>query len=408
MIVRRDTLAFVRKVDLCVVGGGIVGLAAAYRATLERPGLSVAVLEKEERLAAHQSGNNSGVVHAGVYYAPGSLRARLTRTGRDELAAFAAEHRVPYRVCGKVLVATDMSELPRLEALEERARANGLRDVATIGPEELEEVEPHVTGVRALHVPETAVTDFAAVARALASEVRAAGGEVHVGTEVMGLAREASGWRVVTSRGALHAERAIVCAGLWSDRVAVLAGGRGGPGVVPFRGGYRLLRPAATPLVRALIYPVPDPSMPFLGVHFTRRVDDEVWVGPSATLALSRSGYRLHDVDPRDLWQVLRHPGFRKLARANAGFGLGEFWREVSKPAFARVCRRYVPELRAADLGERRSGVRAQALEADGSLVDDFLFDQEDGLLVVRNAPSPAATACLAIGREIVARAFAD
>lgn len=368
--------------------------------------MSVAVLEKEDRLAAHQSGNNSGVVHAGVYYAPRSLRARLTREGREALAAFASEHRLPYRVCGKVLVATDASELDGLAALEARAKANGLEGVRTIGPEELKEIEPHAEGVRALHVPETAVTDFSAIAGALADEVRAGGGEVHLGTEVTGLAPVASGWRVATAAGSLRAERVIVCAGLRSDRVAALAGGRGGPGLIPFRGGYRVLRPAATPLVRALIYPVPDPALPFLGVHFTRRVDDEVWVGPSAVLAFAREGYRMRDVNPGDVVAILRDPGFRKLARANAGFGLGEMWREISKPAFARACRRYVPDLQADDLGERRSGVRAQAVMPDGSLADDFLFDQQDGLLVVRNAPSPAATACLAIGREIVARAF--
>lgn len=380
--------------DVVVIGAGLVGLATAMQLLRARASLAVAVVDAEERLAVHQSGNNSGVVHAGVYYEPGSLKARLCREGRRELIAFAAERGIPYRQDGKLIVAVDRSEHARLDELHRRADANGLEGLELIGGEELRSVEPHVAGDRALRVPETGVIDFAAVTAAYADAVAELGGTVRLGWPVTALGRAGGGWRLESRGRALQARGVVACAGLGGDRLLRMAGGGDGHRVIPFRGGYRSIVVPGDRLVRSMIYPVPDPRLPFLGVHFTRGIDDHVHVGPNAVLVLGR-----------DTRTALRFAGLRRLLLAHARAGVGELWRDRVPGAFLRAARRYVPELRAADLEPGSSGVRAQCVARDGSLVDDFLFREDDGIVHVRNAPSPAATASLAIGRMIAERA---
>ncbi len=385
-----------------MVGGGIIGTAVARRLTEVLPDASVTVLEKEHELAAHQTGHNSGVVHAGLYYEPGSLKARLCRRGMTLLKEFCAERGLPYDECGKVLVALDDVERGRLDAIEDRARRNGVPDVRRLTADELREVEPHVRGVAGLHSPSTAITDFAAVTRALAADAVAAGASVRYGIRVTGLTTSA-GEVVVTGNDFGEAfEHVVVCAGLQADRLAVLAGDDPDPRIVPFRGEYHLLRAERRELVRGLVYPVPDPRYPFLGVHLTKRVDGEVLVGPNAVLALAREGYRRRDVSAADLRDVLAWPGFRRFARQHWRTGVRELDGSMRKRAFVAAARRYVPELRAADVVPGPSGVRAQALALDGSLVDDFRLSRTGRVTSLRNAPSPAATSSLAIAEHLV------
>ncbi len=398
------------RYDVVVVGGGIVGLATAYALLARSPRTSLLLLEKETRLAAHQTGHNSGVLHSGLYYQPGSLKARLCREGKAEGERFADAHGVPWRRTGKLVVAVDPSELPRLAALRERGLANGLQGLEDVGPERIREIEPHVAGLRALWVPETGITDYERFALALADEVRACGGTIVTGSRVTGLRRVADGggtassWLVSTSDGTRLARGVVACAGLQSDRVARMTGHEGSERIVPFRGDYYRLRPAARHLVRGLVYPVPDPAFPFLGVHFTRRIDGAVWAGPNAVPALAREGYRRTDVSPRDLAAWLTWPGFWRMAAPCVRTGLEEMWRDISKGAFLRSLQRYVPELRIEDMAFGPSGIRAQSLAADGRLVDDFSLGEAEGIIHVRNAPSPAATASLAIGQMLAER----
>lgn len=386
-----------------VVGGGIIGLATARQLTAR--GMQVTVLEKEDRLAAHQTGRNSGVAHAGLYYAPGSLKATLCRRGIELLKEYCAERGLPYLECGKVIVARHAGEVSRLREIQRRATANGVPGLRWLDAAGLREVEPHAAGVAALHSPHTAIVDFPAVARALADEVTAAGGTVLLGFEVRRI--RTSGGRVVVNEE-LAFDRLVVCAGLHSDRVARLAGDDPAPAIVPFRGEYYRLAPHRRDLVRGLIYPVPDPRYPFLGVHFTRRVDGGVDVGPNAVLALAREGYRRRDLRPADLWETLRWPGFRRLARRHWRTGLKEMYGSVVKAAFAAEARSFLPELRTADLVPAPAGVRAQAVDPDGSLVDDFRIGRLGPVVTVRNAPSPAATSSLAIAEHIAAQVMAD
>jgi L-2-hydroxyglutarate oxidase len=383
--------------DLLVVGAGIVGLATARQLLRSRPGLKITVVDKETTVAAHQTGHNSGVLHAGVYYSPGSRKAIMCRAGKAELEAFATEHSIPFARCGKLIVALNESERPRLDDLLVRARGNGVAGAEIVGPERMKEIEPRVAGVAALWSPETGVIDFRRVADALAQEIEASGGEILLGRRVTAI-REMPGERVVETTGeALAARDVIVCAGLQADRLAAMTR-TPGPRIVPFRGDYYVLRPEAAAMVKALIYPVPDPRFPFLGVHFTRRIDGDVWAGPNAVLAFAREGYRRRDISPTDLAGVLTYRGFLRVAARHMSMGLGEMWRDYSKRAFLARLRRYLPQLTLADLLPGPSGVRAQAIDIRGEMVDDFAVGGSTHVLHVQNAPSPAATASLEIG----------
>lgn len=389
--------------DVVVVGAGLVGLATA-RAVLQRdPGAQVAVLDKEHELAVHQSGRNSGVIHAGLYYPAGSLKAQLCREGREALLQFADEHEIPYRRSGKVVVALDESELPRLDELHRRGTANGLRGLREVSPAELRELEPHAVGVRAIHVPETGVIDFRRVAHAYARDVEERGGEILLGRDVTDIRPLARGHVITTAAGdQVRTRRIVACAGVQSDRVGRLTGRRSAEHrIAPFRGDFFVLAPEAAALVRGLIYPVPDPAFPFLGVHFTRRIDGEVWAGPNAVPALAREGYGRFSLNARDARDFLGYSGLWRLARKYYRTGAGEIWRDLVKRAAVREMRRYLPELEPRHVSFGPSGIRAQVLARDGTLVDDFLLERDGEVLHVLNAPSPAATASLAIGRRI-------
>jgi (S)-2-hydroxyglutarate dehydrogenase len=388
--------------NVVIIGGGVVGLAVALEITRRFPHLRLLLVEKEDRVARHQSGHNSGVVHSGVYYKPGSMKARLCVTGAAAMVEFCREHGVAHEVCGKVIVATQAEELPRLEELRKRGEANGLAGLRMIGPEELREIEPHATGLQALVVPSTGITDYAKVCEKYAELISARGGTVLTSVSAQGIRRLAGEIVVETSRGAFSTNALINCAGLFSDRIARMAGDNPGVMIVPFRGEYYDLVPERASLVRALIYPVPDPRFPFLGVHFTKRISGKVDAGPNAVFALAREGYRHRDISIRDLSSSLAFPGFWRMARQHWRNGFDEFRRSLSKPLFVRALQRLLPEVREQDLVPGGSGVRAQALTPDGSLVDDFQFLPSGKVLHVLNVPSPAATASLAIGKTIV------
>ena len=387
-----------------VVGGGIIGLAVARELTRRRPGTEVVVLEKEDRLAAHQTGHNSGVVHAGIYYRPGSLKAQLCTRGRTLLREYCAEHSLPFRVSGKIVVAVREDELARLDALERSAVANKVPGLTRLGPNEIHEIEPHARGIYALHSPQTAITDFVAVARACARDVEAAGGQVRLGTAALGMRRLGAAVEVATSAGPVRAEEVVVCGGLHADRLGVLAGGSPSPRIVPFRGEYLRVVPGKQNLVRSMVYPVPDPRYPFLGVHFTRRVDGSLEIGPNAVLATAREGYGRASVDPRDLRDMATWPGFWSMARRHWRTGLREVAGSLSVRTYLQAASAYVPEIGPDDVRRGGAGVRAQAVDRDGTLVDDFRIDVEDRITVVRNAPSPAATSSLAIAEWVVDR----
>ena len=390
------------RYDVVIVGGGIVGLAVALEITRRFPHLRLLLLEKEDRVGQHQSGHNSGVIHSGVYYKPGSLKAKLCVEGAQAMIEFCRAHGLPHQVCGKVIVATHVEELPRLEELRRRGEANGLTGLRIISPEELREIEPHASGLRALVVPSTGITDYSAVCEKYAELLRAAGGTILTSTAVTGL-RDLESEVVVETSGPVFSTTSLInCAGLFSDRIARMAGGKPDVMVVPFRGEYYDLIPQRSSLVRALIYPVPDPQFPFLGVHFTRRVNGTVDAGPNAVLAFRREGYKRTDFSLYDLASSLAFPGFWRMAAKHWRSGLDEFHRSFSKGAFVRALQRFLPEVRDADLIPGGSGVRAQALRRDGTLVDDFQFVPSGKMLHVLNVPSPAATASLVIGRAIV------
>jgi L-2-hydroxyglutarate oxidase LhgO len=381
-----------------VVGAGIVGLAIARELT--RRGTRVVVLDKEDRVAAHQSGHNSGVVHAGLYYPPGSLKARLCTRGGALLRDYCADRGLPYDECGKLVVAVTPDEVTRLDALAARAGTNRVPGLRRVGPAEIRELEPYATGLAALHSPRTAITDFTRVAESFAADVNAAGGEVRLGWPVTGVHR---GGRIVVSSGQrrLTVDRLIVCAGLHSDLVAGLAGDTAEPRIIPFRGEYLRLRPERTHLVRGLIYPVPDPRYPFLGVHFTRRVSGDVEVGPNAVLATAREGYRRTDLSIRDLAGIAGWPGTWRMAAKHWRTGVREVHGSVSLRAYLVAARRYVPSVTVRDVVRAGSGVRAQALDRNGSLVDDFRIHRLGPVTAIRNAPSPAATSGMAIAEHV-------
>ena len=391
-----------------VIGGGIVGVALARE--LSREGAAVTVLEKEEGLARHQTGRNSGVVHAGLYYAPGSLKARLCAAGRQSMREFCAEKNLPYREVGKLVVAVDETELAALAEIERRSISNGLPDLERIDdPVRLREIEPHVAGVAAVHSPHTAAVDYALITEAMAQDVRDAGGEIRLGHEVTGIHRENGAVRVVTPHSEDVFDRLIVCAGLQSDVVAALVGADPSPKILPFRGEYWGLAPERTDLVTGMIYPVPDPRFPFLGVHFTRGVYDDVHVGPNAVPALAREGYSWLQISAKDTWDSLRWPGAWPLAKQHWRMGADEISSSLIKPLWYRKARRFVPELKMGDLTHKTAaGVRAQAWGRGGELLDDFAVDQVGPVTVLRNAPSPAATSSIAIAEYLVAHHLSE
>jgi L-2-hydroxyglutarate oxidase len=392
----------VQRYDIAIIGAGIVGLATAMELLTRFPSLRLAVLEKERAIGQHQTGHNSGVIHSGVYYAPGSLKARACVSGKARLIRFCDEQGIRYELCGKVIVATHEQELPRLEQLYQRGLANGVPGLELIGPERLHEIEPDVFGIKALSSPTTGIVDYGQVADAFARRLLSQGCEVLTAHEVIALKQLSAGSQLITSSHAVEARHVINCAGLYADRLANLSGSAPSPRIVPFRGDYYLLRQERSGMVRGLIYPVPDPRFPFLGVHFTRRLNGEVWLGPNAVLAFAREGYRRMTINAGELWETLRYSGFRRLASRYWRVGLAELYRDWSKAAFLKALQRYLPALRPADLLPGPSGVRAQALAPDGTLLDDFIVDGQAGMLHVRNAPSPAATSSLSIAEMIV------
>ena len=384
-----------------IVGAGIVGLALGREITRRRPGTRVVVLEKEDRVAAHQTGHNSGVVHAGIYYRPGSLKAELCTRGKAMLREYCAERRIPYDECGKLVVAVDEDDVARLGDLEARAAENAVPGLRRLDAAGIREIEPHAAGLAALHSPYTAITDFTRIAEAFADDIAGAGGEIRLSFPVTAIRETGGGLEVASGERTVRVDDLIICAGVHADVVAGLAGDEPGPRIVPFRGEYMTVVPEKTHLVRGLIYPVPDPRYPFLGVHFTRRVSGDVEVGPNAVLALAREGYRRSDVSPRDLRGIAGWRGTWRMARRHWRTGLRELHGSLSKRAYMRAARRYVPEVGPGDVVRAGAGVRAQALDLDGTLVDDFRIHRLGRVVAVRNAPSPAATSSMAIAEYV-------
>jgi len=389
-----------KQYDVAIIGGGIVGLATA-KALSERLNISIVVLEAEDELAAHQTGHNSGVIHSGLYYKPGSLKARTCTEGRKKLYQFCQEHAIPFDQCGKIVVATSDEEATRLDELERRGKANGLQDLKRVSGDELREYESHVAGVAGLVVRETGIVDFTAVSEKYADVIRERGVEIQKQSQVVNVVSDNHGLVLETTSGVVRARHLVNCAGLHSDRVARLCDAEPSVRIVPFRGEYYELIPEKRSLVNALIYPVPDPEFPFLGVHFTRMIDGSVEAGPNAVLAFKREGYSKWSFSLRDSWETFSYPGFWKLASQYWKTGFGEMYRSFSKYAFVKALQKLMPEIRAEDLQPGGAGVRAQALDADGSLADDFRIVRRPGMIHVLNAPSPAATASLTIGETI-------
>ncbi|MDA0262673.1 MAG: L-2-hydroxyglutarate oxidase [Chloroflexi bacterium] len=393
--------------DIAIIGGGILGLSTAMQLAASAPSWKVAVLEKEDALATHQTGHNSGVMHSGIYYRPGSHKARFCVAGLNNLVRFCEENEIDYQQCGKVIVATNESELGRLQDLYERGTANGVPDLELVGPERLKEIEPYTVGVQALWAPHTGIVDFTKVAAAYADKFQQAGGNIFTGAPVKKIVRSAgaagSGGAVAleTPKGTLQAKHIINCGGLYADRVAEMTGEKVGVRIIPFRGEYYTLRPESHNLVSGLIYPVPDPRFPFLGVHFTRNIHGSVEAGPNAVLALRREGYRKRDFDIGESLGSLAYPGFWKMAAKFWKIGMGEVYRSFSKRVFLRDLQRLLPEIKESDLASGGSGVRAQAVAKDGTLLDDFSIIQGRDAIHVLNAPSPGATSSLAIGEHI-------
>lgn len=396
-----------RLYDIAIIGGGIVGCAAGM-ALSKRGDLSILLLEAEDKLAAHQTGNNSGVIHSGLYYKPGSLKARNCVEGREALYAFCGEHGIPSERCGKVVVATREDEIPRLDDLEKRGRANGLQGLRRLKCEEIREYEPHASGIDGLLVPDTGIVDYTRVTETFAEILRGNGGEICLGARLTSCLRDNRGLVLETTAGAFHSRNLINCAGLQSDRVARMCGVDPGLKIIPFRGEYYTLAAEKEYLVKNLIYPVPDPAFPFLGVHFTRMIGGGVEAGPNAVLAFKREGYTKTSISFRDSFETFTYKGFLILISRFMKMGLGEMYRSYVKTAFVKALKRLIPEIEGRDIKAGGAGVRAQALEPDGTLVDDFRIVKADRMVHVLNAPSPAATAALSIGQHIAAQARRD
>lgn len=395
--------------DVIIIGGGIVGVATALRLTDRFPGISVGIVEKEPALARHQSGHNSGVIHAGVYYKPGSLKAVFCKAGVDATIAFCKEHALPFDQCGKLIVATRPEDMPRMIALHERSAENGLA-IERLDAAELRRREPRITGLGALYSPTTGITDYAAITRKMAELVSERGGQIRLQERVMAIREEADGVVVETGKGILRSRYLIACAGIQADRIAALSGLNLDFRMIPFRGEYYRLAPDKDNVVNHLIYPVPDPALPMLGIHLTRMIGGYVTVGPNAVLAFSREGYRFGQIDPADLAGTFGYPGFLRFLRDNLATGLGEMWNSLSKRRYLDLCRRYCPELTLDDLLPYPAGVRAQAIMRDGRIEHDFLIRATARMVHVCNAPSPAATSSIPIARHVVdsaARQFA-
>lgn len=390
---------------IAIVGGGIVGLATACALLARRPGLSVLLIEKEERLAQHQTSHSSGVIHSGLYYRPGSLKARMTAAGARALVEFCKDNGIPFERCGKVVVATEPAELERLAALHERGLANGVEGIERIGPERLREIEPHAVGLEALWVPSSGIVDYTVVAERYGAIVKEKGGVVELGCRFDGARRDGGGWVLLTSRGEFRCRNLISCAGVYADRVARRCGSRPGLRIVPFRGEFRVLRAESRRLVRGLIYPVPDPTLPFLGVHLTKTIDGGVEAGPNAVLALHREGYRRGRFNLRDCWETFGYSGVWRLGLRHWRTAIVEERRSLSAALFLESLQRLVPELTQADLERGGTGVRAQAVAPNGDLLDDFRIETMPGAIHVLNAPSPAATASIPIGEYIAGEA---
>ena len=387
--------------DIAIVGGGIVGLATARELLLRYPRIKLGILEKERDTSRHQTGHNSGVIHSGVYYAPGSLKAKLCIEGRRALCAYCDAKGIEYKQAGKLIVATSEHELPRLNVLWERGRANQIEGLELLEARGIHEREPHCAGIRAIFSPMTGIVDYSVVAQSFVADVRHMQGEILTGHAVTAISKRSDGVHLETPAGEVSCRALITCAGLHADRLAQMTGGSRDPKIVPFRGDYLVLKPEKRHLIKANIYPVPDPAFPFLGAHFTPRMNGEIWIGPNAVLAFAREGYDFRTVNVADLADTLTYPGLIRLALKYPGVAAAEMYRDLSRSAYVDSLRRYIPELRVEDTLPGPSGVRAQAMNADGTLVDDFVFEGSDRVLHVRNAPSPAATASLAIAAYI-------
>jgi len=387
--------------DIAIVGGGIVGLAAGRELLRRHPHLRLVNLEKEDTVSKHQTGHNSGVIHSGIYYKPGSLKAKLCTEGRRALWDYCDKKGIEYRQVCKLIVATEESELGRLQDLWDRGQANGIEGLEMLDEAGIKEREPHAAGIRAIFSPVTGIVDYGVVARHYADDIREMGGEIQTNREVVAIERKGGVTRLKTNAGEIEARYVITCGGLQSDRLAKMTGGKSDPKIVPFRGDYLILKPEKRYLVKGNIYPVPDPEFPFLGVHFTPRMNGDIWLGPNAVLAFAREGYNFTTINVGDLFESLTYPGFIKLAGKYMSVGLGEMYRDIVRSAYVKALQRYIPELKVEDTLAGPSGVRAQAMNSDGSMVDDFVFEGDEGVVHVRNAPSPAATSSLAIGNYI-------
>lgn len=393
--------------DIIVVGGGIVGVATAFQLKKKNPSLRIAILEKESELAAHQTGHNSGVIHSGIYYKPGSLKAKNCIEGYRMLLDFCDQYHIEYNLCGKIIVATEPHELPALENVYQRGIANGLTAISFIGAEQIREIEPHVRGIKGIKVPYTGIIDYVQVARTMSEQFQVLGGEVMLSTKVLGIQALSHGSVIQTNTGDFEAKLVINCAGLYSDKVASFTVPKLHLRIIPFRGEYYLLKPEKQYLVKSLVYPVPDPNFPFLGVHFTNMIGGGVEAGPNAVFAFKREGYHRLDFDAKELYDSLSWPGFQKVALKYWKTGLGEYHRSFSKRAFTKALQRLVPDIQMDDLVPTHAGVRAQACDREGGLLDDFAIIQDLGAIHVCNAPSPAATSSLSIGHTVSDMALA-